>query len=166
MKIKISKYNSAFFDGNGKYLINEWTSISDIGKIYSGQEFTLDEYLEMEERYINIVNEFTKQTLSSFKFKLTKIEKYTISKINMADEALMSLHDWVEDGKTYFFEIENLPNILKLFLREDLWGEIILENKAKIFVGYDYYLYIETDFFEESFLKYINGNNLFYETVD
>ncbi len=39
----------------GAYTKKEWTSIYDIGKLYSGNEFTSDDYLEIEKSYIDTI---------------------------------------------------------------------------------------------------------------
>lgn len=51
---RISKYNPQFRT-EGKYLLDEWTSISDVGKIISNHEFTMKEYERVEKNYINFV---------------------------------------------------------------------------------------------------------------
>lgn len=38
-KYRISKYNPCNRDEQGRYIINEWTSYSDIGKLYNRKIF-------------------------------------------------------------------------------------------------------------------------------
>lgn len=47
---RVTKYNPAFRI-DGKYTRNEWTSISDIGKNYDGETFTLSAYEKVESHY-------------------------------------------------------------------------------------------------------------------
>lgn len=48
---RISKYDPQF-RVNGSYQKNEWTSISDIGKVFDDGVLTLAEYLRVENEYI------------------------------------------------------------------------------------------------------------------
>lgn len=52
MKYRISKYNPSCRDGLGRYTVNEWSSLYDIGKTFNGVQFTLEEYLKVENNYI------------------------------------------------------------------------------------------------------------------
>ncbi len=54
-KYRISKYNPIFRNSAGKYMNDEWTSISDIGKIYNNKKFTQNEYIEIENKYISAI---------------------------------------------------------------------------------------------------------------
>ena len=51
---RVTKYDPRFRDEHGHYtLIEEWTSPSDIGETFDGNELTLDDYLRVEEAYID-----------------------------------------------------------------------------------------------------------------
>ncbi len=52
---RITKYNPNFRDENGSYTKDEWTSLYDVGKKYNDKVFTIEEYLETEEKYINSI---------------------------------------------------------------------------------------------------------------
>ena len=39
---------------NGIYEKDEWTDYSDIGKVFDDKLFTLEEYLSVEKKYINV----------------------------------------------------------------------------------------------------------------
>ena len=53
LMVSITKYNPIYRNEFGLYQKNEWTSISDVGKQYDGKEFTLEDYLRIEEKYVN-----------------------------------------------------------------------------------------------------------------
>ena len=40
---------------NGVYITEEWSSKSDIGKIFNGHKFTINEYMQTEREYIDAV---------------------------------------------------------------------------------------------------------------
>lgn len=52
---EIVKYSPKNYDDNGVYIKDEWSSRSDIGAVYDGKPFTLEEYLDVEQRYVNVV---------------------------------------------------------------------------------------------------------------
>ncbi len=51
---EIVKYEPQYYDENGVYQKDEWTSFSDVGKEYGGKVVTIEEYLDVENRFINI----------------------------------------------------------------------------------------------------------------
>lgn len=51
---EIVKYNSINYL-NGVYITEEWSSKSDIGKIFNGHKFTINEYMQTEREYIDAV---------------------------------------------------------------------------------------------------------------
>src|SRR5476651_1262643 len=52
---RITKYNPQYRDDSGAYLKNEWTCYSEIGKTFEGKIFTFEEYLKIENAYIQAV---------------------------------------------------------------------------------------------------------------
>lgn len=53
---RITKYNPKFRNELGHYQKKEWTSVSDIGKIFEGKQLTVEEYLNTENLYINSID--------------------------------------------------------------------------------------------------------------
>lgn len=51
---EIVKYNPINYL-NGVYITEEWSSKSDIGKIFNGHKFTINEYMQTEREYIDAV---------------------------------------------------------------------------------------------------------------
>lgn len=51
---EIVKYNPINYL-NGVYITEEWSSKSDIGKIFNGHKFTINEYMQTEREYIDVV---------------------------------------------------------------------------------------------------------------
>ena len=52
---RVSKYNPKLRDSFGNYLADDWTSYSDIGKMYLGKKLTFEEYKKVELSYIKFV---------------------------------------------------------------------------------------------------------------
>jgi len=51
---EIVKYKPKFYDEKGVYQKDEWTSFDDVGKVYEGKIVTMEEYLDIENRFISI----------------------------------------------------------------------------------------------------------------
>ena len=51
---EIVKYEPRYYDENGAYQKDEWTCFSDVGKEYEGKVVTMEDYLDVENRFINI----------------------------------------------------------------------------------------------------------------
>jgi hypothetical protein len=51
MILRTTKYNPEFRNDQGYYLKEEWTAVSDIGKVFDGKVLTETDYIEDEKRY-------------------------------------------------------------------------------------------------------------------
>ena len=51
---EIVKYKPEYYDENGVYQKEEWTNYSDIGEMYEGRIVTMADYLDVENRFIDI----------------------------------------------------------------------------------------------------------------
>jgi hypothetical protein len=49
---RITKFDPRLRSEDGVFMRDEWTSISDIGRTYPTGVFTLAEYIEVEEAYV------------------------------------------------------------------------------------------------------------------
>ena len=61
MNFRITKYNPTNCDSAGRYLLNEWTSVSDIGKNFSIGSLELADYLETEGSYVTTIRNLVLQ---------------------------------------------------------------------------------------------------------
>lgn len=57
---RTTKYNPIYRDEKDAYLKNEWTSYSDIGHIFDGKQLSINEYLNVEDKYIEAIIQFMK----------------------------------------------------------------------------------------------------------
>jgi hypothetical protein len=46
-RYRVTKYDPENRDAEGNYLIDEWTSFSDVGRTFSGKELTEQEYFQV-----------------------------------------------------------------------------------------------------------------------
>lgn len=140
-QVRISKYNPIYRNGEGKYDIEDWTSISDVGKVYDGNVFKMKDYELVEERYIScildILNECNIQELY-----LTEYECYDVTL------------SWINRQR---IPINQIPDFSKDCLRERCWGKL---SNSNIFIhfGYDYYMYIGCNLSIDT-IRIIAGNS-------
>jgi hypothetical protein len=138
---RITKYNPANRDEAGRYLKNEWTSISDIGCTLDGSTLTLKEYLSMEDDYVAIV----KNILVCMNFDaLQVVELETNSSIDYLPEELVASSREscknIQDG--CHLQGSSIDDAVRLALREVIWCKLTGEGGFYIHFGWDYYMYV------------------------
>ncbi len=123
---RVTKYNPEF-RVDDKYLNEDWTSISDVGKVFSGQVLTMQKYEETEHNYINFVKNIL-QICGVGELKIVQLEKHN-SHLKWKDQ------QWINRQQISLF--------MKDCLREKCWAKL---EADEIFIhfGYDYYMYIGT----------------------
>ena len=122
---RVSKYNPRLRVDN-KYLIDEWTSYTDIGKTFSKKTFTLAEYETVEQNYIDCIIEIVLTSLTK-EFKICSLEK----------------HAHIKWKNNQILTLDLLQDFIRDCLREKCWAKLENQNLFVHF-GYDYYVYIGT----------------------
>ncbi len=116
----IIKYDPKFRNENGGYLKDEWTAISDIGEEFDSIVFTYEEYIKIENKYVEAVF-LTMEYLNSKRIKISHIYKFKdsqkrrLKKYGTPDSA--ALINSVEIGDV-IVEKEKIELIIRLRLRE------------------------------------------------
>lgn len=125
---RITKYDPSLREAGGAYPVDEWTSISDIGKSFGGVCLTENDYLRVEQAYLGAAAAFLSEA------RVTALTVIGIENHGQGSDA-------PKEGSR--IKTEDLPAVLRSLLREDFWCK--LESPAAfIHVGYDYYMYIGT----------------------
>ena len=136
---RITKYNPDNRDENGSYKVDEWTSISDIGKEFNGIGFTYDDYISIEEKYISSIREFCNY-FDLKEFEIKNLEWYDRDKWSKYSLHLKGLFKELPNKKT--ISIDELVDLSRLILREYVWCDLESDDKG-IHFGYDYYMYLD-----------------------
>jgi len=163
-KIPITKYNPKFRNNLGHFEKEEWTSISDINKIYNGKLFTFEDYLKAENLYVKSII----LALSFFKSKSIKITH--IYKLDKKEDfkkhnslGLYNTYISIKNGNIIKDE-KTIDDLIRLRLREHI-GELELtidsKSRSEILFGFDYYMYLNTNKDVTSLLKQISSTGLF-----
>lgn len=159
---RVTKYNPQYRDGNA-YLLEEWTSVSDIGKCFYGTKFTVEEYLKCEEQYINAVI-LAMRAVGINELKIEEIEKKEYSKQQkLVEPYAEGFYNLLYNGM--FVNINEIGLLIKLILREMVWGKL---DNEKFFVhfGYDYYMYMGIPNMAGEIKEKIEKIGLFVENVE
>lgn len=166
---EIVKYSPENYNENGVYTKDEWISRSDIGTVYEGKPFTLEEYLDVEQRYVNVVLSVMKATnckymtiqyLEADKAYITKQIK--ASKFRKIDSRLLSSVPLLEKNER--ISSTKISDILRLALREYIY--VVLSNKEHgVFVkfGYDYYLNVSCSLSNDVLEDIVRKEGLFLD---
>ncbi|MBO2009591.1 hypothetical protein [Hymenobacter negativus] len=133
---RVTKYNPLFRNGQGHYLPDEWTAISDVGNEFAGQRLLLDEYLAVEARYVQAVQLFFAGSGH------VGLESAEIRWLGDADGSLQEVFQRVESG-VRAFPASDLGALVALALRECLWFRLVDDTGTRaVEFGYDYYMYL------------------------
>lgn len=122
-RYRISKYNPLYRCA-GRYLKDEWTDFSDIGKIFEGNVLTEQEYLSVEQNYISCLVDI---------LRLADVDVLSITALECYEDV-----PWKNQQRV---SIEIMPELFQNCLRNKCWCKLE-EQKAYIHFGYDYYVYI------------------------
>lgn len=145
---EIVKYNPIYYNKNGIYTKDEWTSRSDVGKCYNGKTFSIEEYLKVEQQYVNAVLSImnaAKCTYMTIHY-LEADKKYIVDRIKSSkfydiDFPLLKSLPLIAEGRKIHYK--KIDGVIRLALREYLY--VVLCNhkhKLQIEFGYDYYMKI------------------------
>ncbi len=150
-KYRITKYNPKYRDENGRFLQDDWTSISDIGKSFNGIMLIETEYMRIENAYVNSVKSFLRES---------KIVEMEISGLEIRNYRQPGFED-LANGKVY--PLDMLDSLFRAALRERLWCKFKWQNKAYVHFGYDYYMFVGVNRFCPHSIAFAQEQGLFVE---
>ena len=128
---RITKYNPEFRDSNNIYQKDEWTSFSDINKIFNGKKLQLQEYLTVEKLYLNAILQFIKIMNIPF-IEINDLEKNELDKeiINKYAEIypdeIINTYNTINNRSIIM--LDKLEQICILTLREHIWLKLEYEK--------------------------------------
>ena len=139
---------------NGYYTRDEWTSRNNVGEVYNGKVFTLSEYLEVEQRYINTIVDIMKfvgsKYLTAHYANLYYSDKDLLdsdflsevfSNSDFYDEDIPLLHYFKTFDKKKRITLKMIDPIARLCMREYMFVTLVdRKHRLKFEFGYDLYL--------------------------
>ena len=141
---RITKYNPANRI-NGAYMTDEWTSISDIGKVFDGTILSQDTYLKTEKAYIDCCIELIEKAKISI-FSIKQAEYYTENV--RFPSSISNTHE--------------IRQVITACLREQCWLKLVAKDFF-IHFGYDYYVYVGSVLSKETVAETATKFGLFCE---
>lgn len=141
--IGVTKYRSL---DDYNYLESQWTSYSDIGKFYDNHIVTLEEYLEVENKYIQVAKFFFEQFNES-NFRLLDVGKVDFDDYNFIEKDLLKeWHSNISEG--ILISVKYLDFVVKLIVRGYMWAiiEAEINRECKIKFSYDLYMSLISPF--------------------
>lgn len=128
-QFRISKYDPAHRDPEGHYLLEEWTSFSDIGKVFQGELLTFDFYEQIEKAHLQTAQEFLRESGVRELLITSPENHHQHSILGISFDTGVQLSG------------SKLEHVMRDILRERWWCK--LEASACfIHFGWDYYMYI------------------------
>ena len=143
---RISKYNP-IFRVKELYEKPEWTSIYDVGKLYDGTEFTMNDYIDMEEKYLCAIEKLLDATQTK-SLRIIKLEDH---------QGQCCYRQWqrLHNKNDIIFVAQNC-------LREKYWCELY-SRALTIHFGYEFYIYVRCALSYQQIVSEISSLGLFVE---
>lgn len=137
---RVTKYNPDNRDERGAYKVDEWTSISDIGREFNGTKFTYQDYILIEDKYISSIREFC----NYFGIDELEIKNLEVHEPQTWDNNSLRLKEHYGRLRTKkLVSKQDIEVISRLILREYLWCDLVHGDRG-IHFGYDYYMYFDS----------------------
>lgn len=147
---RITKYNPEFRNSNGVFIKDDWSSYSDIGKMYQGKMFTTEVYQKYENMYVDAIITLMRGSKLS-NLRLVDLEIY--EEINKIDSSLILDEAQIK---------ELVPEVLK----ERAWCKLEHANLFFVHFGYDYNMYIGSSCSCKEELRSIQESGLYVEEFE
>lgn len=170
---EVVKYHPANYNENGHYVKKEWTSMWDIGRSFDGKNLTIDDYLEIENEYVEVAMDVMKEcgcrliTVvfwgGTIKTILPRILKR--SPLRESDIDLYKSIFGLRSGSR--IHINKIEPLLRLALRE--WKDFVFisfSHNVQIDIGYDYYMHIHASIDKDRLRSIVESKNLFLNPRD
>jgi hypothetical protein len=141
---RISKYDPAHRDAKGAYTRDDWTSVSDLGGTFEGEDLTPEAYQAVEDAYVAAVEAFL-EAASVDSLRVNDLAEIDLEGENVQGLGLTPARpptSLVEGG---WLDREAVSIAVRLALREAIWCKLEAQGRFFIHFGYDYYLYIGSE---------------------
>jgi hypothetical protein len=124
---RVTKYAPSLRDATGAYAGEDWTSRSDIGRVFDGGMLSEAEYLKVENSYLSAMENFLDEA-SIESLELKGLERHGAAGGGFLRGGNLSIAQSLD--------------FARLALREEAWGKLVVPGSAYVHFGYDYYMYI------------------------
>jgi hypothetical protein len=157
---RVTKYDPARRDRQGRLRDETWTSSSDIGRQLEGDALTVTEYLAVEDAYVAAVRAFHRAagepllTVTGLEVREPARRPSPLPSVEsreLHDEATVQSHE--------------LDALTRLVLREEMWCELRHAADFRIRFGWDLYMYVTSSAPSSEAIAEAEARRLFVEPV-
>lgn len=139
--VEINKYRPSIFR-RGRFLTEDWTSVSQIGEEWNGKSLTATDYLAVEDRYVRAARRFMAAAAVDA-LEIRGLESWREPEPHLRAVGL-DLEDRPPPRDGDHLAGDELDDFLRRCLRELAWGELVRPQDFLIHPGYDLRLVIAT----------------------
>lgn len=147
---RITKYDPKHRDSSGAYTLDDWTSMSDIGKTFAGTVLTEAEYLRVEDAYV---------TTAIAVLREAGVRSLTVAGLENPSDVALSFTDGSE------FQLSEIGEVIRRVLRDEFWCRLDAATSF-VHIGWDYYLYLGVPVTCPDAVKLANKRGLFVERFE
>lgn len=167
----ITKFNPDSWNDKKRFNKENWTSISDIGKSFRGKVLNYEDYVNVEDSYIEAIKlmttnfNLTSLFVKQFGRPENNLIQHFIDKYKAQySKEMLDVYYRVSKGSK--LNIEGIQDLSRLFLRENLWGELRSRKMHFIInIGYDYLMCIECPEVSPETIQSIEKLGLYVEPI-
>jgi len=123
---RVTKYEPAFRNLEGRYLREEWTSVGDIGRPFGGVVLTRDEYLRIEDAHVETALAFLREAGCG-----------SLLAVGVENHGGCPAAPAEGDSRAG----PRLEDAIRRMLRKEFWCRLEGDG-CFLHFGYDYYLYV------------------------
>ena len=161
---RVAKYNPRQRNRQGDFVGDEWTAVSDVGSVFGGKVLVLEEYLAVEDSYVDAALHFVRESGLD---ALTVVDLESYGDVSLADDPAggSSLDPGLVLREGQRLSGAELEQAIRLNLRSLIWCKLEEPGRFFIHFGHDYYMYIgSTEPCPES-IDYTHQLDLFVEPM-
>ncbi|NYS33268.1 hypothetical protein HZZ02_05670 [Streptococcus danieliae] len=132
------------YDKSNSNYVEDWTAISDIGGSFYGKILTLEDYLDVENHYVQTIEKILQL------FKIDSLEVRQLDKSfsvqfqkrkSLLNPKQCQLSQQLDNG--LLLSGETISEVIRFNLREAVWCRLYSPN-LQVHFGYDYYMYVQS----------------------
>ncbi len=156
---RVTKYDPRNRNEKGWYMKDEWTDYSDIGSSFDDKVFTVEDYINIENKYINVLTNLMKKIgVEYLNFNQGKLE--LVDEDDNSTEDMKRIYKKINITKKVI--MKEVPDMVRLILRNCIWGTL-KSDKMEVHFGWDYYMYIGLEKYDDTLMNQITPKGMYWE---
>jgi len=142
-EFRVTRYDPALRRLDGSFGVETWTSVSDIGRSFENHVLTQEEYLAVEDAYVEAIHLFMDScNVKTLTLKDLEVNDESEGIVSLPADHRHSNHESYVAGAQ--LSGKTLDGAARLTLREQIWCRLEAPGGFFVHFGYDFYMYIGT----------------------